>query len=114
MKNLTILFYLVAFSEKDNEVTFCLVLDGLKVKRAITKGLSLYPTKSIVLNEIFNEQSLNFAIEVRPSTKGSSHATSKIYRFKINRLPTEINPDKTKVKVNMSVFCKIYSNLGLI
>ena len=95
--------YLVAFSEKNQEVTLCLVIDGLKVEKKILKGFKNGPKKSsTILNEIFNEQSLNFAIEVRPSTKGSrtSNGGSKIYRLQINRLPTQINPDKTVVKVN--------------
>lgn len=77
--------------ETGNEASFVLVIDGLKVERKLSHALTKYPKNGIVLNEILTSQSVNFAIEL-PSKK-------HIYRFHIQRLPSSINPEKSKIKV---------------
>lgn len=69
-----------------------LIVDGLRVKRRLSNPLVKWPSNAQVLNQIINEQSINLGIElVKP--------TQKLYRFEIKRLPTPINPEKTKIKV---------------
>lgn len=68
-----------------------LVIDGLKVERKMAKGFAKQPKNAIVLNQILNVQSINFALEMM--------TTKRHYRFHIQRLPSQINPELTKIKV---------------
>ena len=61
----------------------------------LVKHLAKRPRGAHVLNQIVNEQSINFGLEiVNPK---------KVYRFEIKRLPTQINPEKAKFKVSINV-----------
>lgn len=75
-----------------------LVIDGLKVETKILKGFSKQPKNANVLNQIINEQSINYAIEMSQPRK--------VYRFQVKRLPSEIHPDKTSIKVSRISFFK--------
>lgn len=74
---------------------FILVIEGLKVERNILKGLNKQPKNAHVLNQIINEQSINFALELNTQSK-------RVYRFQIKRLPSQINPDKSKIRVSLN------------
>jgi hypothetical protein len=87
---------LVEFNEKDEDVTFTCIVDGLKVERKITKAWKSCPKNARILNEIIKEQSLNVAIQLKNSIK--------IDRFEIKRLPTEIIPEKSKILVRFFLF----------
>jgi hypothetical protein len=107
-----LLSHVVSFEESDDKVTFVLVIDGLKVERNLLKGLNKQPKNALLLNQIINEQSINIALELKTDRK--------IYRFEIKRLPTQINPDRTKLKVGLVRCLSIFffrfsfSNFGLI
>jgi len=79
-----------AFSEKDKEVTFDIIIDGMKVSRKLAKGFSKYPDNATVIDAVFEEQSMNFAINYQP--------TNKTYRFKVRRLPCKIHANRTKIE----------------
>jgi hypothetical protein len=86
----------VSFKENGTEAEFVLVIDGLKVQRQISSGFSKMPKNGQIINQILNDQSVNFCIEiVNPKVVDSR----KVYRFEVKRLPTQINPEKTKFKV---------------
>jgi hypothetical protein len=77
------------------------VIDGLKVQRQISSGFSKRPKNGQVINQILSDQAVNFCIEIiNPKLVDSQ----KVYRFEVKRLPTQIIPDKTKLKVNISIF----------
>jgi hypothetical protein len=74
-----------------------LIIDGLQVARKISDGFALKPKNVQILNQIVNEQSIDFGLQVvKPN--------NKVYRFKIKRLPTLINPEKTRFKVSFYIF----------
>jgi len=79
-----------SFDEKGKEVTFVLVIEGLKVERKITKAFKMEPKNANIINKIWTEQSINFGLELL--------SNRKVYRFHIKRLPSRIDPEKTKVK----------------
>ena len=87
------------FSEKDDKAKFVCVIDGLVVKRVLSKGLSLYPHNAFVLAQVVGQQSLNVAIQM----KTSNGNTGRVYRFEIKRLPSQIVPEKTQIKVTCFV-----------
>ena len=91
-----------AFSETEHEARFELVVDGLRVERRLVKAFRKCPENAVVLNEIFQEQSLNFAFEFRKSSQNPTTPNSRRYRLHIKRLPTRIYPERTKIKVNFS------------
>jgi hypothetical protein len=88
-----------AFSEKDKEVQFDIVIDGLKVSRKLAKYFTKYPSNATILDTVFEEQSMNFAITYHPS--------SKTYRFQVKRLPTPIHPERTKIQVDKIIYFKL-------
>ena len=95
----------VSFAESDLQVTFCLVIDELKVKRTlnISKRFCLEPKNGLVTAKVVAEQSIHFAVQVGPTVGKSTSATTqpqneKLYRFEIKRLPSQIVPDKTRIK----------------
>ena len=70
------------------------MIDGMKVERPPSKlFLSVVPKNGIILNQDFGEQSMNFAIHLKTES-----GQDKTYRFEIKRLPTQIVPNKTRVK----------------
>ena len=80
-----------------------LVIDGLKSGRKLKSPLKLRPKNAKVLDAEFTRQSLNFAIQMKPNKVSSTaqHANpGKTYRLNIKQLPTEIEPDKTKIVVS--------------
>ncbi len=85
-----------SFSESGNKVVFSLVMPGLECSRDISKMLKKYPdaTNAKILDNVFTELSMNYSIKVQ----------STMYRFRIERLPTKIKPDKTKITVCSSIF----------
>jgi len=66
-------------------------MPGLECSRDISKMLKKYPdaTNAKILDNVFTELSMNYSIKVQ----------STMYRFRIERLPTKIKPDKTKITV---------------
>ncbi len=97
---------LVSFSEDGLNVKFELIIPGLRCPRKITHALSKYPENALVLNEIFTQSSLNYGVEFNPA--GGSYGPeakdkNQVYRFKIERLPSPIKPEKAKVKVGYCV-----------
>ena len=74
------------------EAKFDLVMPGLRCSRAFTKLFKLYPekTNAKVIDEIFTDTSMNYSIKVQ----------STMFRFQIERLPSSILPEKTRVIVN--------------
>ena len=84
-----------SFSEKGTEVLFDLVISDLKVQRKLTSGFAKKPKNGQTISRIVTEQGINFAIEMAQP--------QKVYRFEIKRLPTAINPEKAKFKVNFAL-----------
>ncbi|CAF0714255.1 unnamed protein product [Brachionus calyciflorus] len=79
-----------SFEENDKNVTFVLIIDDLKVKRKLSRKFQKYPINARVINQSFEEQSINFTIK--------SLNNSIVYQFLIKRLPTQIIVEKTKIK----------------
>ena len=86
---------------QDKEVTFDIIIDGMKVSRKLAKGFSKYPDNATVIDAVFEEQSMNFAINYQP--------TNKTYRFKVRRLPCKIHANRTKIEVNSFDLSFIFS-----
>jgi len=77
-----------AFSETANSVLFEIVIDGLRVSSKLTNLFAKRPTNATVLDTEFKEESMNFAIQYK----------EKLYRLQMHRLPSPINPNKTKIE----------------
>ncbi len=97
------MFEIVSFSEHDNKAKFEIVIPGLKCSRKLNNMFHKHPDNALILNELFTVSSMNFAIEFNP--KGGSYGPeasnkNKVFRFKIERLPSPIKPEKTELKVN--------------
>ena len=89
-----------AFSETDNEAKFEIIIDGLQVERSPIKLFKKYPENAVILDEIFLEQSINYAVVFRKGSN-SSFSNSKTYRLHIKRLPFQIYHEKTKICVKI-------------
>lgn len=83
--------------ETDEEAELLLRIESLKVGRRIQNPIKKLPKNAKVIDADFSKQSLNYAIEVKP--KGAPESARRTYRLNIKRLPTEINPEKTKIRV---------------
>ncbi len=70
-------------------------MPGLECSRDISKMFARYPdaTNAKIIDKIFTEQSINYSIKVQ----------STMFRFQIQRLPTKIKPEKTKMTVSFKI-----------
>lgn len=77
-----------AFSETNNSAIFEIVIDGMRVSSKLANLFSKRPSNATVLDTEFQEESMNFAIQYK----------DKLYRLQMRRLPSPINPNKTKIE----------------
>ena len=74
------------------DITIDVVIDGLRVKSSCFKPNRPFNFK--VLKKEFEFQSLDLLIELI-----DKNSEARTFRYKVDRLPTEINVGKTKLKV---------------
>lgn len=82
----------VSIRESTSNVTIDVVMDGLRVKSSCFR--SNRPLNFQVLRQEFGIQSLDLLIELT-----NNDNTKTKYRYTVDRLPTEINVEKVKIKV---------------
>ena len=92
---------LVSIRESSSNVTIDVVMDGLRVKNSCFR--SNRPLNFQVIKKEFGVQSLDLLIEI------TNNNSIKKYRYTVDRLPTEINVQKVKLKVGN--FFRISNNI---
>ena len=80
--------------ESSLNVTLDIVIDGLKVKRSCFRR---QPLNAEILKKEFGNQSMDLIVQLTTSTPQK-------FRFSVNHLPTEIDIEKVKIKVSLTIF----------
>lgn len=83
---------IVSIRESASNVTIDVVMDGLRVKSSCFR--SNRPLNFEILRQEFGIQSLDLLIEL-----ANTNNTKTKYRYTVDRLPTEIDVPKVKIKV---------------